>query len=97
MRSPHTRHRAKPAAALERANGFEARGGVFPGDGRVTGQAQRSRELEKKLRDVTMERDILKMVRRTVQADCLDGVYRWRQCIRPPCGAVESPRAMTAW
>src|SRR5262249_5118358 len=33
---------------------------VFPGHGRVTGQAQKVRELEKKLRDVTMERDILK-------------------------------------
>src|SRR5919108_2510376 len=33
---------------------------VFPGHGRVTGQAAKVRELEKKLRDVTMERDILK-------------------------------------
>jgi transposase len=33
---------------------------VFPGHGRVTGQAQKVRELEKKLRDVTMERDISK-------------------------------------
>ena len=33
---------------------------IFPGNGRVTGQAQKVRELEKKLRDVTMERDILK-------------------------------------
>jgi transposase len=33
---------------------------VFPGHGRVTGQAEKIRELEKKLRDVTTERDILK-------------------------------------
>ena len=33
---------------------------VFPGHGRLTGHAQRIRELEKKLRDVTQERDILK-------------------------------------
>jgi transposase len=33
---------------------------VFPGHGGVTGQAAKIRELEKKLRDVTMERDILK-------------------------------------
>jgi len=33
---------------------------VFPGHGRMAGQAQKVRELEKKLRDVTMERDILK-------------------------------------
>ena len=33
---------------------------VFPGHGRVSGQAAKVRELEKKLRDVTMERDILK-------------------------------------
>ena len=33
---------------------------VFPGHGRVSGEAQKIRELEKKLRDVTMERDILK-------------------------------------
>ena len=33
---------------------------VFPGHGRVTGQAAKIRELERKLRDVTMERDILK-------------------------------------
>ena len=33
---------------------------VFPGHGRSGGQAQKIRELEKKLRDVTMERDILK-------------------------------------
>jgi transposase len=29
---------------------------VFPGRGRVSGQAQKVREIEKKLRDVTMER-----------------------------------------
>jgi transposase len=33
---------------------------VFPGQGRVSGEAQQIRDLEKKLRDVTMERDILK-------------------------------------
>src|SRR2546423_1137863 len=33
---------------------------VFPGYGRATGHAAKVRELEKKLRDVTMERDILK-------------------------------------
>ena len=33
---------------------------AFPGKGRVSGQAQTIRELEKKLHDVTMERDILK-------------------------------------
>jgi transposase len=33
---------------------------VFPGHGRMSGEAQKVRELEKKLRDVTMERDILK-------------------------------------
>jgi putative transposase len=33
---------------------------VFPGHGRVTGQAAKLREFEKKLRDVTMERDILR-------------------------------------
>jgi transposase len=33
---------------------------VFPGHGRVSGQAAKIRDLEKKLRDVTMERDILK-------------------------------------
>jgi transposase len=43
---------------------------VSPGHGRVSGQPQKVRELEKKLRDVTMERDILKNVwfARTVQA-----------------------------
>ena len=33
---------------------------VFPGHGRMVGDAAKIRELEKKLRDVTMERDILK-------------------------------------
>lgn len=33
---------------------------VFAGHGRVTGQAAKIHELEKKLRDVTTERDILK-------------------------------------
>ena len=33
---------------------------VFPGHGRVTGQAAKIRALEKQLHDVTMERDILK-------------------------------------
>jgi transposase len=33
---------------------------VFPGNGRLAPQAQRVRELEQKLRDVTEERDILK-------------------------------------
>lgn len=33
---------------------------IFPGHGRVTGQAAKIRDLEKRLRDVTMERDILK-------------------------------------
>ena len=33
---------------------------VFPGHGRVSGNAQKIRDLEKKLRDVTTERDILK-------------------------------------
>jgi transposase len=33
---------------------------IFPGHGRVSGQAQKVRELEKELRDVSMERDILK-------------------------------------
>lgn len=33
---------------------------AFPGKGRMSGQAAKIRDLEKKLRDVTMERDILK-------------------------------------
>jgi len=33
---------------------------AFPGNGRLRPQAQRIRELEQKLRDVTQERDILK-------------------------------------
>jgi len=33
---------------------------AFPGKGRLRPQAQRIRELEQKLRDVTQERDILK-------------------------------------
>ena len=33
---------------------------VFPGHGRLTRQAQKVRDLEKKLHDVTQERDILK-------------------------------------
>ncbi len=33
---------------------------AFPGHGRMSGQAQKVRDLEKKLRDVIMERDILK-------------------------------------
>jgi len=33
---------------------------IFAGHGRVIGQAQKIRDLEKKLRDVTTERDILK-------------------------------------
>lgn len=33
---------------------------AFPGRGRLAPQAQRIRELEQKLRDVTQERDILK-------------------------------------
>jgi transposase len=33
---------------------------AFPGRGRLPAQAQRIRDLEQKLRDVTQERDILK-------------------------------------
>jgi transposase len=33
---------------------------AFPGRGRLTSQAQKVRDLEKKLHDVTQERDILK-------------------------------------
>jgi transposase len=33
---------------------------AFPGHGRLPAQAQRIRDLEQKLRDVTQERDILK-------------------------------------
>jgi len=66
---------------------------VFPGRGRLPAQAQRVRELEQKLRDVTQERDILKkcMVRPRRATRSAQRGDRLRQCIRPPCGVVQHP------
>ena len=49
---------------------------IFPGHGRATGQAQKVRELEKKLRDVTTERDILKKALADSIGGCIDMVSR---------------------